>query len=54
MPNPSSQASKPQPMQPSPDHGKLNKLLFQVLLGLILLAFSILFMMILIKLPGAF
>jgi len=35
-------------------YNKLNKLIFQLLLGLILVAFSVLFIMILVKLPGAF
>jgi len=67
MPNSSSIANRPtrdaQPQatttQPvtstvnqTPD--KLNKAVFQALLVLILLAFSALFMMILMKLPGAF
>lgn len=33
---------------------KFSKLLFKMLLGFILLAFAILFIMILIKLPGSF
>lgn len=35
-------------------YAKLNRRLFKTLLGLIALAFSTLFLMILIKLPGSF
>lgn len=35
-------------------YSKFSKLLFKMLLGLIFLAFAILFIMILIKLPGSF
>lgn len=50
----SSPTSKSAQVPAGTDQHKLNKRLFQVLLGLIFLAFSALFMMILIKLPGAF
>ena len=59
MSNPSPQVSEQQPVPASAhptsaSESKLNKIVFQVLLGLIFLAFSALFIIILIKLPGAF
>lgn len=61
VPNRSTRHTEPQAMTSQPTntpvsqpHDKLNKAIFQALLVLILLAFSALFMMILMKLPGAF
>ncbi len=54
MPNPSSQVSKPSSVPSNINQPKLNKLIFKVLLSLILLAFTALFLIIFVKLPGAF
>lgn len=49
-----SQASKPATTASPQTYAKLSTLMFKTLLGLILVAFSVLFIMILAKLPGAF
>lgn len=54
MSDPRSQVSERAVTATPPSYAKLNKRLFKTLLGLIALAFSILFLMILIKLPGSF
>ena len=49
-----SQAAKPVTTASPHTYAKLSTLLFKALLGLIFIAFSVLFIIILVKLPGAF
>jgi|GEM_PF-4603286 len=54
MSDPRHQASEPVPTVLQQTYAKLSPLLFKTLLGMIFIAFSVLFIMILAKLPGAF